>query len=1841
MTFPSVRSGHASTSFATAGTTRGVVMPSTVESGDMLLVLLAISSEAFRTITPPAGWTSRKKYTYGFYGTMECFTKDTVAGTEDGTTVNFTLDVAATGSAISLAIDDAQGELVFSDLVVESFTATPNPPSLTSGFGAVDTLWLAWATGRDDNASVSGFPASYTHFTRSALTGHASQNITSALAGRQLNAASADPGTFTLSEAEYCGSATIAVRPVAGTIVESHTPSGGLVFGGSAEVTLPTEASDGGGVDTNIRILVDTDNDGDFSEAIEDWTTDVIDARVITGRDFPSQLGGRAVPGRLRVVLRNDSGKYDYFRSSSPLNTGANNLRSGKMVRAQVDEAENTDPVLIFGDQMGNVGEMGSTEIGGLPWLDSFGGNFTRTGDGQAEADADAVTTVDAGVVDGYFQVRLRKIDPPNAAGLVYRWVDDDNWGGVLLDHANQALRHQHVVGGVPTEINATTCEFRDVMTLGAYVNGADIQIYLEGVLLIDAVGDAYEGGASGTEWGLYSDWEAHRSPLFEEAFLWDRLWVPQPGVILTGDMSSITPIATEGGTSKRVIMEAEGQLARMAATIRPPASVGTSSQYPGITAGIGIGATLAELGMIHPPPAGGIEGGDIALGPVAIEDQTALEVARRFEATELGYISELPEGPVMFHGREHRDAPVVAAVFSDTGVGYSIETLELMDWLREIVNRAQAKLAPGLPRLVAMHPTTGGAAATVNQDVNVLMPDSPADDIEVGDLLLVGITSSIHEPGTSWLRPTGWEQLSGQGDAEGMVRWYGKKAELGDFATTVQFYADDPDSGGSYIARLFVIRNWLGDVQSAVQIATATQLYDVAQSATGPNAVLVSNWPRVPCLLIAYRSGMVSLDNTATVVSFTPNQDEPPGYTGSVSTKNEGVGENTFDVASQIAYRERVLDIEAPGAWGGTFSEFDFVEEGVVAIRGFPGTGIGADPNDPTVTQEHRESQREHRVVRTNPTIADLLHNYSDAVTYTNLILSRHANDRPLLRLTFHANKSAGHRTQAYQRRVGDLIRVISTTDDIDGEFFIEHIAHAWNEGDRRWLVTWELSLATAPTDATVPAAITDLEAVGGDDQVLLTWTEPYDGGDDIVSYDIHRSTTSATLGFTELDGDIDPASSYIDTTATNGTQYWYRVRATNGVGDANWSNVVTATPAGPPAGSAISIVGTSQTDYSVTGATTRQITLPSGIAADDLIVIWSSTQDSASPGAPTAPGFTQRWSEGHASSFRPLLTCLYKKAVGTESGTTVTLTWGTSLDNALVCVVFRGVDTTTPFDVAFTGPTNGTNNPDPASITPVTNGAWVLVAVGANRPGGLPTPTISTGYSTATTQVPDERGMIITYKALNPAAADNPAAWTWATVDHHTTVTDALRPAIAGGGGPPTGGTPEPTIPTFSSTITITTAQNAKTIIEAASAGTHFTLASGTHTSVNGVLLKSNMHVRLATGCILEGAGKGYAFRPADQSVTNVSIGGDPGGARPIIRNYGNGTSSQEYGAIMGRTDDALAGQFLYRDVDDWFIYHLDMEKNSSNAIKLGSNWTVYDCEIHGHTVTGINGDRIVGGLLWGCEFYYNALSPATGASSNGANTKLTWINADVGRTSITAIDRAKAPFVISNCTYEALDRDGGPGDCNIGAWFDLDCQNCLVEFCTFDDHPSTSMFAEGCNNVRFDQNIVRNSDGYGPTFNGNFANAAICFGESTNCTASGNTLIGCNFALMNRMSNRTSDWYNSNNGSFVNYSWPSGPRYWILATQAVPAVSGQSNMWTGRNYFTDNELISCGRVVINEGTNGGGQTTHGSTPVSGADRIDFQGNDYSGSSGILFYNRSLTGINLASWQSLGYDT
>ena len=105
-------------------------------------------------------------------------------------------------------------------------------------------------------------------------------------------------------------------------------------------------------------------------------------------------------------------------------------------------------------------------------------------------------------------------------------------------------------------------------------------------------------------------------------------------------------------------------------------------------------------------------------------------------------------------------------------------------------------------------------------------------------------------------------------------------------------------------------------------------------------------------------------------------------------------------------------------------------------------------------------------------------------------------------------------------------------------------------------------LSTEQSATTATTPAAPT-VALTGGSNQVSVAWTDGSTGGSAISSHKIYRSTTS---GFTPGSGNLlaspSGASPYLDSTAVNGTTYYYAISAVNAVGEGTRAAQQSATP-------------------------------------------------------------------------------------------------------------------------------------------------------------------------------------------------------------------------------------------------------------------------------------------------------------------------------------------------------------------------------------------------------------------------------------------------------------------------------------------------------------------------------------------------------------------------------------------------------------------------------------------------------------------------------------------------------
>ncbi len=215
-----------------------------------------------------------------------------------------------------------------------------------------------------------------------------------------------------------------------------------------------------------------------------------------------------------------------------------------------------------------------------------------------------------------------------------------------------------------------------------------------------------------------------------------------------------------------------------------------------------------------------------------------------------------------------------------------------------------------------------------------------------------------------------------------------------------------------------------------------------------------------------------------------------------------------------------------------------------------------------------------------------------------------------------------------------------------------------------------------------------------------------------------------------------------------------------------------------------AVAFVDSSHTPFDPVSASSFDITLPAGIDAGDIILIFAPSQEGTDPGPPTTPaGFTQEFTFP-GSGFIPEMTGLIRVADGTEDEDVITLDFGaSSLECHPVCVVLSGADGTTPVDVTpvVAGGTIPAN-PDPAQLETVTDGCKILlIAAGNDSP--MTVPTVSTGYSILfDDQQSDDRAIFIAELDQATAGIENPDAWSW-PVDNFAVVTMAIRPAPAAG--------------------------------------------------------------------------------------------------------------------------------------------------------------------------------------------------------------------------------------------------------------------------------------------------------------------------------------------------------------------------------------------------------------------------------------------------------------------------
>ncbi len=147
--------------FLTASTSHAVVMPATVNAGDLLLMTVSAHASGADGIDTPTGWSIVSSYILASTAGQIVYGKDAV-GDEGGSTVTVTMTNSSSVVAIVQRISGWGGTLgtdvEATTPVGPTSTSAPDPPSITATWGADDNLFIGITTGMNDDTVYSAFP---------------------------------------------------------------------------------------------------------------------------------------------------------------------------------------------------------------------------------------------------------------------------------------------------------------------------------------------------------------------------------------------------------------------------------------------------------------------------------------------------------------------------------------------------------------------------------------------------------------------------------------------------------------------------------------------------------------------------------------------------------------------------------------------------------------------------------------------------------------------------------------------------------------------------------------------------------------------------------------------------------------------------------------------------------------------------------------------------------------------------------------------------------------------------------------------------------------------------------------------------------------------------------------------------------------------------------------------------------------------------------------------------------------------------------------------------------------------------------------------------------------------------------------------------------------------------------------------------------------------------------------------------------------------------------------------------------------------------------------------------
>jgi len=1052
-----------------------VTLPSGIQEDDIILCSVNLEGVRADAAFPTTGdFTEMARSDTG--ATMLLFGKAS-DGFDSSDTHDVDLPTSASGSAITWVIRNADPTAFTISSGISGAGSSVNPPSVT-GSWTEKNLFIVVGGAADDDATVTGWPTNYTHRQTQVNGGGGLNNgSTSFFAARQLDAVTDDPAALTLSESESYNVYTLVLSPLSVLLAPTLRQPGGLtVDGAGTAVFVP--AKEISQVESDIEIVWDFDGDGDFSEVEEDITSYVLGAETSAGRDSASQLNGKVSPGRFRATLDNSDDRFSFFNAASPLNTPPFSLDEGRLLRVQIGGTEDTDPVLLAKDFFSGTGLLnGSLDEVGNTWeaIENLG--HYRSGSGVARplrphvasTDYRSIDAVDLGVDACFMQATYIKKDIRSDLGIVYRLTDASNYGLVLaeVDISNFLnIQHWTKTAGSLSKTSQFTIEDTPELTLQLFVSGSNVNIFINGDLKDNPV--AF--GTGGQKYGFYSQWRTKEAPEWDEFLVWNT-WggFTNADVIWTGRVTSVIPSVspTEG---KFAVLEAEGPLSLAANTeVDSIATVGVDEEASvGTSVAVAVGHALRQGGLLHPAGNTNPFNSNLVLncGGHAYAQRNLLSLLRVYENTDLGYVCEGNEGRICFLYNHMLSANQPTIELSDAPGGQFIyESLQLHSWRGERVNRVVTPIPPFLPNIVTKGESSRSTSAGV---ANAIEMQVPSTLIEVGDLAVLFIVSTVYDKAEQWLTPPGWDNLRGAGAELGKIRVYAKTLTDYDVDSRplTTFYNDDEISGGAWGIHAIYLRDWYGSIESGTALAVSgygePETGSLARAGRNFPPVLGSPWGATATIFLAHIGAMVG--NVGTGGGSVPTltfSNTPFRMHALDDGIVQGSGTNAFDVGYQIAGANRAQDVFAPGWFTHPPVNFDHLETLVLAVRGNEGQpppSLGGR----VVASDNTASQAALGAIKTWQHTDSVFSSVADAESFNSQVLAKYADPLPLLTISFTATKRSDYRYQAYIRRFGDKIHLIASGNTgmgIERNFLIVAIRHRWSHGVTSWVTEWDLS--------------------------------------------------------------------------------------------------------------------------------------------------------------------------------------------------------------------------------------------------------------------------------------------------------------------------------------------------------------------------------------------------------------------------------------------------------------------------------------------------------------------------------------------------------------------------------------------------------------------------------------------------------------------------------------------------------------------------------------------------------------------------------------------------------------